>query len=296
MIDRPHALSPATASVGRATALVKGGGELGTATAVALWRAGWRVIVGELPRPTVLRRQLSLAEAAFTGCVIREGVRAFRVASPARAYKLAQTPAVIPLYVGPLAPLVAAVSPALVVDARMRRGLPSERQRGEAALVVGLGPDLRAGEHVDFVVETCPGPDLGQIITDGTARPHAPLSRAPGSLAEEYVRAACAGRWRTERTIGEVVAAGDALGWLDGTPLYAPIAGSLRGLVHDDIAVPAGLKLAGVHPGDWQRKEAGIGFRAATVAASVVALAAREAAALDAPPHYRGQPLTAAAK
>jgi hypothetical protein len=36
--------------------------------------------------------------------------------------------------------------------------------------------------------------------------------------------------------------------------------------------VGAGVKLAAVHPGNWQRKEAGIGYRAAAIAASVLAL------------------------
>jgi xanthine dehydrogenase accessory factor len=115
-------------------------------------------------------------------------------------------------------------------------------------------------------------------VTGGSARPHVPLPRAPGSLAEEYVRAPVAGWWRSERTIGERVTEGDLLGWLDDEALHAPVAGCLRGLVHDAVAAHAGLKLSAVHPGDWQRKEAGIGCRAATIAASVLALAEQQAA------------------
>lgn len=262
-----------------ATALVKGGGELGTAVALSLWRAGWRVVVGELPRPTVLRRQLSLAEAAFAGAVMREGARALRVASPAEAVAATHEAATIPLYVGPLAALSGALRPALVVDARMRRGVAPEQQRHEAPFVVGLGPDLVAGQHVDRVIETCPGLDLGRVVCVGAARPHAPLRRAPGGSAEEYVRAALKGLWRTERAIGEPVAEGDLLGWLDALAVRAPVSGCLRGLVHDGIAAPAGLKLAAVHPGDWQRKEAGISQRAAAVAASVRKLATATSAA-----------------
>ena len=70
-----------------------------------------------------------------------------------------------------------------------------------------------------------------------------------------------------------MVAAAAVLGTLDGECLRAPIAGCLRGLVHDGVPVAAGLKLAAIHPGDWQRKEAGIGYRAATIAARVLALA-----------------------
>jgi xanthine dehydrogenase accessory factor len=251
-------------------ALVKGGGELGTAVALALWRGGWRVVVGELPKPTVLGRQLSLAEAAFAGSVVREGARAVRVGDPADAVTLTWQVATIPLYVGPLPTLIGALRPTLVVDARMRRGIEPEPQRHDARLVVGLGPELVAGQHVDLVIETCPGSDLGRIIAGGTARPHAPLRRASAGGAEEYVHAARGGQWRTERAIGEHVTQGDLLGWLDDAAVRAPIDGCLRGLVHDGVAATTGMKLAAVHPGDWQRKEAGIGHRAAIIAASVL--------------------------
>jgi xanthine dehydrogenase accessory factor len=260
-----------------ATAVVKGGGEVGTAVALSLWRAGWRVVVAEMPRPTVLRRQLSLAEAAFAGSVVRERVRARRVTTPREAIALTCESATIPLYVGSIPQLVAALQPGIVVDARMRRGAEPEPQRHEAPLVIGLGPDLIGGRHVDLVIETCPGPDLGRVVTRGAARPHVPLPRAPGSLAEEYVRAPVAGWWRSERTIGERVTEGDLLGWLDDEALHAPVAGCLRGLVHDAVAAHGGLKLAAVHPGDWQRKETGIGRRATAIAASVLAVATARA-------------------
>ena len=115
--------------------------------------------------------------------------------------------AALPLYVGPSAGAVAALYPSLVVDARMRRGLPAERQRGEAPLVVGLGPGLRAGEHADVVVETCPGPDLGRALWHGAALAHVPLQRPAGAAGiEHYVHASTAGRWRTARAIGSCAA------------------------------------------------------------------------------------------
>jgi xanthine dehydrogenase accessory factor len=260
------------------TALVKGGGEVGTAVALELWRAGWRVLVCELPRPTVLRRQLSVAEAAFAGAVTRGGLSVVRVATPADALAALAARTALPLYVGPIPAALAALRPTLVVDARMRRGGVPEPQRGQAPLVVGLGPELVAGDTVDAVVETCPGPDLGRVIWHGAALPHQPLQRPAGSQgAEVYIHAPAAGLWRTDRAIGDLVTVGAVLGTLGGQPIRAPVAGSLRGLVHDALAVPAGLKVVAVHPGNWERKEAGIGYRAATIAASVLALAEQHA-------------------
>jgi xanthine dehydrogenase accessory factor len=257
------------AGSGGGTALVKGGGEVGTAVAVALWRAGWRVVAAELARPTTLRRQLSAAEAAFAGPVERDGVEIALAADLAALTALLAAGSALPLYVGPLAPALAALRPTLVVDARLQRPALAEAQRGEARLVIGLGPGLAAGEHVDAAIETCPGPDLGEIIWQGAARPHVPLRRAAST--ERFVYAPGPGLWRSERAIGEDVTAGDALGTVDGAPLLAPAAGALRGLVHDAVPVPAGLKVAAIHAGDWRRKESGICERAAALAASVLA-------------------------
>jgi xanthine dehydrogenase accessory factor len=266
------------------TALVKGGGEIGTAVALGLWHAGWRVVVCELPRPTVLRRHLSVAEAAFAGAVTREGVRVVRVATPAVAQALLARRAALPLYLGAPSIVLAALRPWLVVDARLRRGVPPEVQRGEAPLVIGLGPDLCAGTHVDVVIETCPGPTLGQVVRVGTALPYRPLPppRDP-ARAEQFVRAPAAGLWRTARVLGEVVPAGAVLGTVGDAVVHAPVAGCLRGLVHDAVPVAARAKIAAVHPGDWARKEAGISQRAAAVAASVLALVGAAAAGAAAP-------------
>src|SRR5690242_15481865 len=76
----------------REVAVVKGGGEIGTAVALGLWRADWPVVVAELAQPTVLRRHLSLAEAAFAESVTRRGVRATRVTTaPAAAALLMES-------------------------------------------------------------------------------------------------------------------------------------------------------------------------------------------------------------
>src|SRR5215207_3073259 len=198
-------------------ALVKGGGEVGTAVALGLWRAGWAVVVAELPRPTVLRRQLSLAEAAFAGEVTRQGVLVKRVTSAAAAAELLAARAALPLYVGDAAEAARLLKPALVVDARMRRHLLAEDQRGEAPLVVGLGPGLCAGGNVDAVIETSPGPLLGQVLWQGAALPHVSRQRPEGEApAEEYAYAPRAGLWRTPLAIGQTVAAGALLGTLDG--------------------------------------------------------------------------------
>ena len=85
------------------------------------------------------------------------------------------------------------------------------------------------------------GPALGQALWSGLALPQRRLPRA-GELdaTEQYAYAPRAGLWRTARQIGDAVTAGALLGTLDEVAVRAPIAGPVRGLVHDGVAVPGG--------------------------------------------------------
>src|SRR5689334_13158434 len=64
-----------------ALAVVKGGGDLATGVAYRLFRAGFQVVVTEIPRPTVVRRTVAFAEAVYAGECQVEGVLARRVGS-----------------------------------------------------------------------------------------------------------------------------------------------------------------------------------------------------------------------
>ncbi len=54
--------------------LVRGGGDLASGVIARLYRAGWIVLVTELPQPLVVRRTVSFAQAVFTGQVCIEGI------------------------------------------------------------------------------------------------------------------------------------------------------------------------------------------------------------------------------
>ena len=48
--------------------------------------------------------------------------------------------------------------------------------------------------------------------------------------------------------IGDIVKPGDVVGLAGQTPVTAPIGGVVRGLIHDGVAVQAGLKIGDVDP------------------------------------------------
>src|SRR5581483_12523610 len=65
--DRPRPRAAARPMSGTDLVLIKGAGDLASGVAVRLWRAGLRVAMTEISAPTVVRRTVAFAEAAFTG-------------------------------------------------------------------------------------------------------------------------------------------------------------------------------------------------------------------------------------
>jgi len=63
--------------------LIQGGGDLATGVAVRLRRAGFHILITELPQPLAVRRAVSFSEAIYEGAHTVEGITARRVAMPA---------------------------------------------------------------------------------------------------------------------------------------------------------------------------------------------------------------------
>ena len=191
-----------------------------------------------------------------------------------------------------------------VVDRRAHaaRGAAGASARPGAARRSGSGRGCAPARTWTWSSRRVPGRRWARRCGAALALPHRRLPRAGDrDAAEQYAYAPAAGRWRTARAIGEAVAAGALLGTVDGVAVRAPCAGRVRGLVHDGVAVPAGLKLAAVHPGDWRHKEAGIEHRTAAIAADGRSGLAEQHAApsgrrgkLRRPRHASGNALTPA--
>ena len=56
--------------------LIRGGGDLASGVALRLHRAGFGVLISELPQPLAVRRTVSFAEAVYEGQVTVEGISA----------------------------------------------------------------------------------------------------------------------------------------------------------------------------------------------------------------------------
>lgn len=229
--------------------IIRGGGDLATGVAYRLHKAGFPLIILELPRPLVVRRRVALATAVLEGEVTVESLRARLAENTAAAEAMAYPGEAIPILIAPeLAPVVEQLStpPAVVVDARIaKRNI--DTARNQAPLVIALGPGFTAGADCHAVVETMRGHHLGRVIWEGPALPDTGTpGRVAGKDRERVLRAPAAGpvQWKLE--IGDMVREGQVMGSVDGQPVTAPFDGVVRGLIAPGAPVREGLKIGDV--------------------------------------------------
>jgi xanthine dehydrogenase accessory factor len=221
--------------------LIRGGGDLATGTIYRLHKSGFPVVVLELERPLVVRRQVAVATAVLQDQLRIEDMIARRAATPEEALLMADA-GIIPVLVSPQLPEWDA-SPTILIDARMvKRNIDTHKE--QAPFVIALGPGFNAGEDCHAVIETMRGHTLGRVIWEGPAIPN---TGTPGIVAgkgaERVLRAPVEGVVHWQFDIGDKVMQGNVLGNIDGTAITAPFDGVLRGLIAPDTAVPQGMKI-----------------------------------------------------
>ena len=222
--------------------LVRGVGDVGSAVAIALLRAGYAVVLHDEQEPTTSRRGMAFADA-----VTLDGIRGRRADDAAELRSIFTAGTAIPIAVWPFSALLKALSWSAIVDARMRKHATPEHQRGNAPLAIGLGPNFTAGDNVDLAIETAWGDRLGAVIERGIALP---LGSEPlGGVARgRFVYAPIAGRFETQRGIGDRVEQSAIVASIAGQSLCTPIAGVLRGLSRGGVRVAAQTKVIEVDP------------------------------------------------
>jgi xanthine dehydrogenase accessory factor len=183
----------------------------------------------------------------------------------------------IPVVVGDLRYWLEASRCTVLIDARMRKRISPESHCGMAALTIGLGPGHVAPRTADVVVETIWGDRLGAVLREGATLPLAGEPRAiDGVGRERIVYAPIEGVLRSDLEIGGPVSAGTLVATIDGTPICAPISGTLRGLTRPGVSVVRGDKVLEVDPRPPERAGfSGLGERPLRIAEGV-ALAIRQ--------------------
>jgi len=220
--------------------LIRGGGDLASGVALRLHRAGFPVLISELPEPLSVRRAVSFSEAVYEGQWQVEGVTAVRVENEAQIRAaLAQNQ--IPVIIDPALIFFSTLDFKLsaIIDARLLKR-PPEPLPFYVPLLIGLGPGFVAGENCQAVVETQRGHTLGRVYWRGGVCPD---SGQPEGDPTRVLRAPAEGKLIGYAQIGEHIEPGQVIAEVAGKPVTAPFAGTLRGLIRPGLHVTQNLKI-----------------------------------------------------
>lgn len=230
--------------------LIRGGGDLASGVALRLYRAGFNVLISELPQPLAVRRAVSFSEAVYTGEILVEGVTG-RLVNWEQA-QVAFEAGEIPVIVDPDASILTELPVQIIVDARLTKH-PPVALPVDVPLLIGLGPGFEAGQDCQAVVETRRGHTLGRVYWKGTTLPD---SGQPDGDSRRVLRAPTDGQIMGHAQIGDHVETGvliaEVLSTIDNrsSRIESPFKGVLRGLIHPGLQVSAGLKIGDVDPRD----------------------------------------------
>ncbi len=256
----------------RPVVLVRGSGDVGSAVAVVLQRAGYGVAIHEIAAPYAPRRGMAFADAVFDGSCELDGVTARRIDAVAALRAAVVAREEIAVTTAALDDVLAALAPAVLVDARMRKRARPEPQLELAPLTIGLGPNVVAGETTHLAIETQWGDALGTVVRAGATRALGGEPRSfDGHARDRFVYAPVAGVLRTEAEIAQRVVAGEVVATIGRHELRAPLDGILRGLTHDGVPVEQGTKVVEVDPRGDVSKVIGLGPRPLRIGAGVLA-------------------------
>jgi len=258
--------------------LIQGGGDLATGVAVRLRRAGFHILITELPQPLAVRRAVSFSEAIYEGAHTVEGITARRVAMPAEIEITCQR-GEIPVLVDPelavssdqlsvgsgqLSVISEQSSEAnnrpteqpehrptgtpnnrltALIDARLLKTKQPAIDLQNSPFKIGLGPGFTAGVNCHAAIETNRGHLLGRVLWRGATSADTGL---PEGDPRRVLRAPVEGVFAGYAQIGESVTAGQLLARVGGEPVFSPFPGVLRGLVRPGLRVARGVKIGDV--------------------------------------------------
>ena len=226
--------------------IIKGAGDLATGVAHRLHRAGFGVLMTDLPRPTAIRRTVAFSQAVYDGAATVEGITAVRATKD--DFRCHMTDGRIPVVTEASDQWLEAQEADVFIEATLSK-MNTGVSRRAGRITIALGPGYTAGREVDAVVETARGHYLGQVIFDGPAQPN---TGRPGLVGgydmERLIKSPAAGEVFFEKCIGDNVAAGTPIGRVGAAPIVPSISGVLRGALPNGLSVPQGYKIGDVDP------------------------------------------------
>jgi len=227
--------------------LIKGAGEMATGIACRLYMANLKnIIMTEILEPLTVRRTVAFSEAIYEKEWEVEGVRACLATKVDEIEKIWKEDK-IAVIVDPEWKIAEKLKPYVVIDAIMaKRNIGTKK--GEASLVIGVGPGFSAPEDVHAVVESNRGHDLGRVFYNGKAEAHTGVPAAVmGYTTERILRSPHEGFIRHVKKIGDTVKKGETIVFVNNTAVHAQFDGLLRGVIRE-IHVSENEKIGDVDP------------------------------------------------
>lgn len=234
--------------------LIRGAGDLASGVALRLYRSGYNLVMTEVPQPTCIRHEVAFALAVYKGRHSIDGVEAVYCQGLKQVIEANQAGKIAVITQGEAQ--LFALEPAVFIEATIRKAA-IDVNLNLAPLTIGLGPGFVAGKDVHAVIETNRGHHLGKVIWQGAAEAD---TATPGNIGgythERVIKTPLAGRFVPKAPIGQVLASGDVIGYLEleNDSLAEPLAittqigGVLRGILYEAMQVPQGFKVADVDP------------------------------------------------
>ncbi len=227
--------------------IIRGAGDIATATICRLHKCGFRLLVLETESPSAIRRSVSLSEAVYDKQQSVEGVTAERIDELEERYEVWGRDNV-PLLIDPLGNSLKDLRVKVVIDAIVaKRNCGTHKEM--APYTIALGPGFHAGRDVHCVIETARGHHLGRVIHSGPALPN---SGVPGEIqgfsVDRVVHAPRAGVLEIKKDIGCEVQKGEIIAQIGTTAIQAPLSGLVRGMIRDRFRVKENMKIADIDP------------------------------------------------
>lgn len=233
--------------------IVRGGGDIATGSIQKLFRAGFKVLVLEIEKPSAIRREVAFCEAIYDGEKTIEGITA-KLCNTLDEIQACWKENKIPLKIDLNGNIIKELKPLAVVDAILaKKNCGTTREM--APITIGLGPGFEAGKDVDIVIETMRGHNLGKLIFQGKPMENTGI---PGLIKgvgkERVIYSPCAGKVKNINKIGDIVEKEQVIAKVNDCDVKATISGVLRGLIKDGYEVPERFKMADIDPREEEQQ------------------------------------------
>ena len=215
--------------------LIKGAGEMASAIAVHLYKAGYiHICMTELHRPLAISRQACFSEALFKPVKTVNGVRARSVSQSRPIISSTWISGYIAIVEDPTADIIDQIAPEIIIDARNLKSV-DDTSISDAALVIGCGDAFKEGIHCHHRI--APAEKTSSIDKSST-------DSVTKMKDKVLLWAEKDGTFNSLKKIGDTVKKNEVIALIDDTEILSPIKGIINSILRNKTSVTKGTRVA----------------------------------------------------